>query len=461
MIAMDKRMQDNKPINANADGVDDGRIAVLPAVGGPDGTLGPDDFGPYGYDFDADAAGASAGDTEAFAPGTEGPVADGYVPASYGAASFGMPDGGKRGKNGKNSKRDSRNGAGVAGASEPDKGGKAKIAKRIAIAVLVILLAVLVGLGVWFSSYMQKVSNKLHEGVDENLEAALSEGVKPGDPFYMLLMGVDRSQERADEAGTTDNFRSDSMILARIDPQQKSVTLVSIERDTYVDIEGYGRNKINAAHALGGPALTVSTVSKFAGVPISHYAEIDFDGFKAAVDALGGIEVDVPMEIDDADAGGYVPAGHQTLDGEQALILCRARHAYDEIGPGDLYRAANQRMVIGAIAKKVLASDPVTMANTVTAMADYITTDMSINDIVSVATAMRGIDTENDIYSAMNPTTSSYENGVWIEYCDLPAWRSMMVRIDQGLPPYEDEERNKNDGGTVDGTVWSGEQAAA
>ena len=103
---------------------------------------------------------------------------------------------------------------------------------------------------------------------------------------------------------------------------------------------------------------TVQVVSELAGVPISHYAEIDFDGFCDIVDALGGIEVNVPVEIDDPEAGGYLAAGEQTLDGEQALILCRSRHAYDNIGTGkgDEYRAANQRMIIGAIAQRTSSS---------------------------------------------------------------------------------------------------------
>ena len=137
----------------------------------------------------------------------------------------------------------------------------------------------------------------------------------------------------------------------------KKATLVSIHRDTLVDMGEYGQNKLNAAHAIGGAALTVKTVSKLAGVPISHYAEINFDGFKDIVDALGGVEVDVPMEIDDEDAGGHLDAGLQTLSGDQALILCRSRHAYDEYGDGDSYRAANQRLVLSAIAKKILSAD--------------------------------------------------------------------------------------------------------
>ncbi len=76
----------------------------------------------------------------------------------------------------------------------------------------------------------------------------------------------------------------------------KKVTLVSLHRDTMVDMGEYGVNKLNAAHVFGGPALSVQTVSKLAGVDISHYAEINFDGFRDIVDALGGIEVDVPHD---------------------------------------------------------------------------------------------------------------------------------------------------------------------
>ena len=114
---------------------------------------------------------------------------------------------------------------------------------------------------------------------------------------------------------------------------------------------------------------------------------------------------------------------------------------------------ANQRMVMGAIAKKLLASDPVTMANTISSMAGYITTDFNVEDIVSIATQMQGMDTDEDIYSAMNPTTSTMIDGIYYEICDTAAWQEMMKRVDEGLPPYEDEDRNKNDGGGLDGTV--------
>ena len=328
--------------------------------------------------------------------------------------------------------------------------------RRGIIAAIVAMILVLAVGGVAFGGYMyiSSISDKMNEGVDEALEAALAtEETASDEPFYILIIGMDESEERASNEAYADTFRSDSIILARVDPQQQIVTLVSIERDTYVDIDGYGANKINAAAAYGGAALLVETVEEFAGVEISHYVSIDFDGFAAAVDALGGIEVDVPMTIDDDDAGGYVEAGLQTLDGEQALILCRSRHAYDDYGSGDYYRMANQRLVLGAIAKKLLASDPVTMASTISAMADYITTDLDMSEIVDIATQMRGMDTDEDIYSAANPTTSSYIDGTWYELCDVEEWQEMMARVDAGLTPYEDEERSANTGGTLDGTV--------
>ena len=183
----------------------------------------------------------------------------------------------------------------------------------------------------------------------------------------------------------------------------------------------------------------METVSELAGVPISHYAEINFDGFKDIVDALGGVEVDVPMTIDDADAGGHLDEGLQTLNGDQALILCRSRHAYEQYGDGDSFRAANQRLVLSAIAKKLLAADVATMAGTVQALSQYVTTDLEISDIIGLAQAMQGLDPSTDIYSAMEPTTSQYINNIWYEINDVDEWKKMMARVDQGLPPTEED----------------------
>lgn len=338
---------------------------------------------------------------------------------------------------------------------------KRKKRKKILLISLALAVAVILcGAGAAFA-YYQTLSGNLHKGIDDDLLNALGGAdaapVYDGDPFYMLLMGTDGSAEREESAEYAgDSFRSDSMILARIDPKGKKATLVSLHRDTLVDMgPEYGQNKLNAAHAFGGAAFTVETVSKLAGVPISHYAEINFDGFKEIVDALGGVEVEVPMEIDDEDAGGHLDAGLQTLNGDQALILCRARHAYDEFGDGDTYRAANQRLVLSAIAKKMLSTDVATLTSTVTTLTRYVTTDLEITEILSIANSMRGLDPERDLYTAMEPTTSSYIDGGWYEFLNEAEWKEMMSRVDQGLPPTEEDIIDEGSG-TVLATTGSG-----
>ncbi len=325
--------------------------------------------------------------------------------------------------------------------------------KKIVIGVLTGALVLMLGAGVALAAFLGSVNSRIQEGVDDDLLSQLTI-TEESEPFYVLLLGIDSSEEReSSEAYAGDSFRSDTMILVRVDPEEQQITLISIMRDTYVDMGDYGYQKINAAHALGGDAYAVEVVSEYAGVEIAHYAEVDFDGLEAIVDALGGIEVDVPITIDDDDAGGYIEAGLQTLTGEQALILCRSRHAYDDYGDGDTYRTANQRLVLGAIAEKLLASDVATIASTINAVADYVTTDMSVDEIVSIALQLQGMDTDENIYSCMNPTVSVYENNLWIEVTNEEAWATMMERVDAGLSPTVNEEDSANRGGVTDGSL--------
>lgn len=328
--------------------------------------------------------------------------------------------------------------------------------KRLYVAIAAVLIICLGGAGAAFG-YLDILEKNMHKGIDDDLRGSLVHTDLANEPFYVLLMGTDGSSDREASAEFEgDQFRSDSIMLARVDPVDKKVTLVSIHRDTRVDMGEYGVNKLNAAHALGGAKLAVETVSELAEVPISHYAEINFDGFKDIVDALGGVEVDVPIQIDDEDAGGHLDKGLQTLNGDQALILCRSRHSYDDYGDGDSYRAANQRLVLSAIAKKLLSADVATMASTITALSNYVTTDLSLNDIIGIAQSMQGLDPSTDIYSGMEPTTSVYTGGVWYEINDTDAWRKMMDRVDRGLPPTEDDIVDE-ESGTILATTGSGE----
>ena len=187
----------------------------------------------------------------------------------------------------------------------------------------------------------------------------------------------------------------------------------------------------------------VEQVSKLAGVNISHYAELNFEQFTSIVDTLGGVEVTLPVAVSDMEYSDIdLPAGTQTLNGEQALGLCRSRHAYDAYGGGDYYRSANQRMVIAAIIRKVLESDPTSWPTLISQLADSVTTDLSATEILSLANQFKDLDTENDIYSGSVPTTSQYINNLWYEVVDEDAWKTMMERTNAGEPPYSDSSQD-------------------
>ena len=301
--------------------------------------------------------------------------------------------------------------------------------KKIVIAVVAVAAALLIGGGAAAFGYLSYLNNQFHSGIedlDALNEALVVTDSAPTDPFYVLLMGTDG---RPGE----ETYRSDSIILARIDPGNKRCVLVSIPRDTYAYVEGSGgMDKINAAFAYGGPVGAVNAVENFAGVDISHYAEINFESFCSLVDALGGVEVDVPIEIDDPDAGGYVPAGVQVLDGEHALIFCRSRATII----GDYQRQANQRIFLQAVASKVLASDPGTMLNAINAIAASVSTDMNVDEIYSIANSLKGL-TPNDIYTYTVPSEPELIDGVSYIVPDEEAWTEMMSIIDSGGLPDE------------------------
>lgn len=312
-----------------------------------------------------------------------------------------------------------------------------KIAKRTLVGVLVALLA--------FSAL---ITVRLGGGISLETRLSLTPAL-PGTPFYMLLVGTDKSADRVENNSTGGVYRTDSIILARVDPLAAKLTLVSIQRDTLVDLGGdYGQQKINAAYTYGGAPLLIKTVSKLAGVPIAHYAEIDFDSFTSVVDDLGGIDVNVPIDIDDELAGVSLKAGPQTINGAQALGLCRARHAYDQYGAGDYYRTANQRMVLGAILKKALSGNPFLLLATLNAASASVSTDITGIELMILGARFVGFDMSKNLYSGLEPTKSEYVGGTWYEKVDESAWQTMMTRVGQGLPPYEDSSQDPTAGVT-------------
>ena len=171
---------------------------------------------------------------------------------------------------------------------------------------------------------------------DGILDDGYSYNVVKGPGKNILLLGSDTRS--GSEAALVSGSRADSIMLAHIPADGKGVYLVSIMRDTWVNIPGYGAAKINAALNYGGISLQVATVENLLGIKIDHVAEIEFEGFKALVNSVGGVDVQVPFDFD-INAWSF-KQGMQHMDGGAALAFVRARYPFAD---GDYQRVRNQR----------------------------------------------------------------------------------------------------------------------
>jgi LCP family protein required for cell wall assembly len=199
---------------------------------------------------------------------------------------------------------------------------------------------------------------------------------------------------------------SDTMMVISIDPKTKDVAMMSIPRDLYVKIPGYGAGKINSADAYGGPALSEQVVSTILDLPIDYYIQVDFSGFRQAVDAVGGVDINVPTALYDyqypCDVGyGICPyhqaAGQTHMNGELALQYSRCRHdpptgnCNDDTG-----RAARQQQVMTALRQKALSAgtltNPLKIASLIDAVGSHVTTDLQLNDLKALAVMIKAVD---------------------------------------------------------------------
>ena len=296
--------------------------------------------------------------------------------------------------------------------------------------LLAVLLVGVVGVGAWFTRVVDNLGgNGL---IDGGIRAILSDSDVAREPFYVLLLGTDgRPGEEV--------YRSDSIILARIDPTEKKASLISIPRDTMVVYNGETM-KINATHAVNGPQGVVEAVNDlcFNGEQeISHYAEINFEGMEDLIDAVGGIDLEATEEVDDPEHLDIkIEKGFQHMDGATALTYARCRYTYAD---GDFTRMRHQRQVLSALAKKILNDlDPATIMGTVEELSKVVITTLGVQDIVSVANAMRGMDVENDMYVANVPSyadETTNVNGVSYVFVYEDKLAEMMQRLDAGENP--------------------------
>ena len=253
----------------------------------------------------------------------------------------------------------------------------------------------------------------------------------PGDPFYMLIFGVDT---RPNEVGVA---RSDTLILVRVDPKQKHIAMISIPRDTRVPIPGHKTFKINSAMQWGGPSLAIQTVHELTGLPISHYMTVNFNSFKDLVDAIGGVDINVPERIVDLEAAGWdrkamvVPAGFQKLDGKHALTFVRARHQFAD---QDYTRMRDQQEFIKALAKQTLQLKNVWKVQAiVSALVNNVKTDMPIEQILGIVGQFNGMK-PNGVETVTLPSDPKMIGKVAYVIVDTSKMDAMLERFAAGQP---------------------------
>jgi LCP family protein required for cell wall assembly len=264
-----------------------------------------------------------------------------------------------------------------------------------------------------------------------------------GDGVY-LIVGSDSRENLPDDLdqgffGDFAGARADVIILAQVVDGRRQ--LLSLPRDLRVDIPGHGVDKINAAYAIGGPDLLVETVAVNTGIRPNHYLEVEFGGFAGIIDALGGIELEVPYAARDNKSGLVLEPGVQKVDGATALAFARSR-SYEELingewvaqGGGDIARAARQREVLTKMMAE--ASSPSGLVRSpvvVTAIGSHLTADsgLTLFDLARTGWDMRSAGVTE---SMTLPVYFAEEGGVSYLVRDDPAAADALNAFSAGQP---------------------------
>jgi LCP family protein required for cell wall assembly len=293
----------------------------------------------------------------------------------------------------------------------------------LSLGILTLVVALVVGGASWFflnryDSNVDRVGD-VFAGMDEESRPAPASG-PTGTPVTFLLVGSDT---RADVApGELPDGRSDAIMIARFAGDGAHAQVISIPRDSWVDIPGYGFNKINAAYAFGGPTLLIQTVEQLTDVRIDHYAAIDFDGLIQVTDDLGGVDVTVAETT--SNMGVTFPAGLNHLDGAQVRAYVGQRYG---LTGGDFDRVRRQQQYLKSMFGKLFSSDtfsdPTRLDGALVTVTSAVSVDDSLgtSDLLGLAYSLRGISPERIAFFTAPVLGTGREGAASVVYLDEAA----------------------------------------
>lgn len=307
-----------------------------------------------------------------------------------------------------------------------------KILKWLGLILVVLLLVFIVWGYVWTKT---KESQMRQPGVQDALSKP-----KEGRPETTLIIGVDRGSVGSEKGPG----RSDILMMVSVDDATKKAAVISIPRDTRVQIPGQkGYNKINAAHSYGGPKLTLETAAQFTGLDMNHFVEIDFEGFKQIVNAIGGVPMHIDVPIHDKYAGD-VPAGDVVLNGDQALALVRARYDVKAVPEGDIDRVKNQRIFLQAMLSAVSHQrNPFKLMKLIDAASKNIKTDLTFMQMLSLGRKLQGAKGSN-LEMTTVPGEPKLVSGTWYYIADMNKFKELIKTFETKTEVKTEEELSKD-----------------
>src|SRR3984957_985121 len=261
--------------------------------------------------------------------------------------------------------------------------------------------------GAWMlTSYVTSHVHRLNAGTS---------GTPSSGPLNILVAGVDiragltRRQQARLHVGHAVSDNSDTLMLAHVPANHSYVQVVSLPRDSWVNIPGHGMNKINAAFGLGGPRLMVRTVEANTGLTINDYIEVNFLGFVKVIDALGGVNICLPFAVNDAYSGLDLSAGVHHVNGITALEFARDRHSF---AASDLARIDDQQQLMATILSKAVStgtlSNPFKLRQVISSVTSAIKVDQGFN-LVSLASQLSGLRPRNVAFTTVPLGNVNYQ----------------------------------------------------
>jgi LCP family protein required for cell wall assembly len=261
--------------------------------------------------------------------------------------------------------------------------------------------------GAWaLTSYINGHLGRLNAG---------TAGTPSSGPLNIVVAGLDertgltpRQQAMLHVGASAGETDTDTLMLVHVPADHRYLQVVSLPRDSWVNIPGHGMNKINSALGTGGPVLMVQTIEQLTGLTINDYVEVNFLGFVKVIDALGGVNICLPFAVDDRYSGLHMSAGMHHVDGITALAFARDRHSF---ATSDLARIQDQQQLISSALSEGLKSgvlaNPVRLESFLSAVSAAIRVDQGFN-VVSLADELRGISPSDVTFTTVPLANTNY-----------------------------------------------------